>query len=321
MQNGEERMLNGLGPLPMRAAPPPDVPAPSARNLGALTFWTRDSRQLDQPLPAEIARANSDDEVKLVLHLSGEAQLEGGGRVEPLVPGTWGIYAFAKTCKIRGPYTQLIVSIPKYILVSRNPNLASVMKRQFPVETPAVALAFRFFTSLYESASVRAPFEHELADVGIQLLQVALAEQQAQLGGRTRREKFRSRIMSFVDMHLHDPNLTVEGIARANHCSSRYLQKMFGDPESVGRYLWRMRLERCRDALADPSNAELSITEIAFSLGFSNPSHFSRAFRERFATSPREYRAAMLKESLARRPLRQSASREPGSPWSPRGFA
>jgi AraC-like DNA-binding protein len=281
--------------------------------MGRLTFWKRDSRQPQQLLSPDLAaKTDSEDEVKLVLHLSGEAQLEGGGRVLPLIPGSWGIYGFAKTCKIRGPYTQLIVSIPKPTLALRNANLATVMKRQFPAETPAVSLAFRFFTSLYDNASARAPFEHELADIGIRLLQVALAEQQAQLGGHTPREKFRSRVMSFVDAHLHDPTLTVETIARANHCSSRYLQKMFVDAESIGRYLWRTRLERCRAALADPANSACTITEIAFSFGFSNPSHFSRAFRDRFAMSAREYRAAVLKHG---------AAAAPAGLWRPRGVA
>lgn len=264
--------------------------APNIKQMGALKFWKRDSRE-PQPVPPYIVDNKGAEAVKLVLHLRGEATLECNGRAETLQPSSWGLYGFGRSCRIKGSYSQLIIAIPRGLLTARNPNLNSVMKRQFPADSPAVAMAFRFFTWLYEDESYSTPFAHELGDIGIRLLQVALNEQHGRLEGLTRQEKFRSRVMSFVDVHLHDPNLSVETIARANHCSSRYLQKMFGSAESIGRYLWRMRLERCSSALADQANAHRSITEIAFSMGFSNPSHFSRAFRGRFGMTPREYRA------------------------------
>jgi len=269
-------------------------PSSTIKHMGALTFWKRDSRHPQPQPPREIMEAGPQEQVKLVLHLSGDAQLEGGGRVEPLRPSTWGLYGFSKVCNIKGAYTQLIVSIPRPLLAARSPHFPRIMKRQFPAETPAISLAFHFFTSLYDSESSRTYYPHELGDVGIHLLQVALAEQFARLEGHTRQEKFRARIMSYVDMNIHDPTLTVEGIARTHQCSSRYLQKIFGGRESIGRYLWRMRLERCCAALSDPTNAGRSITEIAFSLGFSNPSHFSRAFRQRYATSPSAFRQQAL---------------------------
>ncbi|MBC2777020.1 helix-turn-helix domain-containing protein [Parasphingopyxis marina] len=289
-------MLHDNGGALAAADPPPASPGSGVKHMGALKFWKRDSREL-RPMPNGIAEGDDVEEVKLVLHLSGEALLESGGRAQTLTPSSWGLYAFSKSCRIKGPYSQLVVSMPKRLLAARNPNLDRVMKRQFSAESPAMAMAFRFFTSLYDNDSSGTAFAHELGDIGIRLLQVALDEQQARLEGHTRQEKFRSRIKSFVDTHLHDPGLSVEAIARANHCSTRYLQKMFGDAESIGRYLWRMRLERCSAALADPCHAHRSITEIAFSLGFSNPSHFSRVFRARYGTTPREYRALMLEKA------------------------
>jgi len=285
-------------PSPMTAASaPPDM---TVRRLGPLTFWQRDSTQSEYSQDPERAERDGQEQVKLVLHLSGEAQLEGGGRIERLLPHSWGLYGFAKTCRITGPFRQLIVSVPKEPLSTRDLHLGRMMKRQFFAETPAVALAFRFFTALGERQIDQTTFGQELGDVGIRLLQLALAEQYDRLEGQTRQEKFRTRIMTYVDMRLHDPNLSVESIAKAHNCSSRYLQKMFGDAESLSRYLWRVRLERCAAALGDHGNSDRSITEIAFSMGFSNTSHFSRAFRQRYATSPRNFRARALEEPARR---------------------
>jgi len=45
------------------------------------------------------------------------------------------------------------------------------------------------------------------------------------------------------------------------------------------KWIWGMRLDRCRNDLASPALAARSIGEIAFYWGFNDVAHFSRAFR------------------------------------------
>lgn len=59
---------------------------------------------------------------------------------------------------------------------------------------------------------------------------------------------------------------------------------------TVVRVIWDRRLERCREEIADPAMALRSITEIAHDWAFSDSQHFSRAFKQRFGMTPREYR-------------------------------
>jgi AraC-like DNA-binding protein len=42
--------------------------------------------------------------------------------------------------------------------------------------------------------------------------------------------------------------------------------------------------------LADPRQAGRSVTDIAFTVGFKDSSHFSRAFKDRYGVGPRGYR-------------------------------
>jgi len=51
-------------------------------------------------------------------------------------------------------------------------------------------------------------------------------------------------------------------------------------------------LDAARRDLCDPGLAASSVSRIAFSWGFNDAAHFSRAFRARFGCSPRELRAA-----------------------------
>ena len=55
------------------------------------------------------------------------------------------------------------------------------------------------------------------------------------------------RILDYVELHLTDPDLSPEVIARAHHISVRYLHKLFkGEGTTVGRWIPRRRLEECR---------------------------------------------------------------------------
>jgi len=97
------------------------------------------------------------------------------------------------------------------------------------------------------------------------------------------------RAQFFIREHLRDPELSIEQISASLGCSKRYLHMLFSDRGmTVSDYIWRARLQRCRQELE--AQAGKTITDVAFSWGFSSSSHFSRVFRHRFGLSPREFR-------------------------------
>lgn len=105
----------------------------------------------------------------------------------------------------------------------------------------------------------------------------------------------RIQIRRHVEAHLRDPDLSARTVAAAFGISPRYLHIIFssGD-ETVSNLILRRRLEECAKQLRDPIWQRRTITEIAFSWGFNNATHFARVFREKYALSPRDYRAAQL---------------------------
>jgi AraC-like DNA-binding protein len=52
-------------------------------------------------------------------------------------------------------------------------------------------------------------------------------------------------------------------------------------------YLTQKRVERAQDMLA---NSELSLSEIAYAVGFSDQSHLTRHFRQMLGVTPRQFR-------------------------------
>jgi AraC family transcriptional activator of tynA and feaB len=101
----------------------------------------------------------------------------------------------------------------------------------------------------------------------------------------------RQRIRRFVRERLRDHKLDASSIAKGVSLSARYVHELFAEEtESLMKWVWSERLARCRQDLAAPSLVARSISEIAYSWGFSDMAHFSRAFRQRFGMTPREWR-------------------------------
>ncbi len=100
-----------------------------------------------------------------------------------------------------------------------------------------------------------------------------------------------NQIKRLIDDELRNPDLSVGSVANQLGISSRYLQTLFAqENDTMTHYVRRRRLEGCKRQLSDPIWQDRSITEIAFSWGFNNAAHFSRAFKQQFGISAREYR-------------------------------
>ena len=113
------------------------------------------------------------------------------------------------------------------------------------------------------------------------------------------------RVFQTIEMYLSDPNFNLQQVASEHGISMRYLQKLFESVgESFGHYVKLRRLERCRMDLISPLHAQKSISDILFQWGFNDSASFSRAFREQYGISPRDYRKAPPAAEGAKAPRR-----------------
>lgn len=103
------------------------------------------------------------------------------------------------------------------------------------------------------------------------------------------------RCQWLIRNHLQDPELSLQWLADSLGCSANYLSKLFHDElgEKLTHYIMRIRLDNALLALRDTT---LSIKEIALACGFRDPNYFSRAFRQRFERTPKDYRQALVNE-------------------------
>jgi AraC-like DNA-binding protein len=102
----------------------------------------------------------------------------------------------------------------------------------------------------------------------------------------------RARLKEIIDTNLCDPELTIGKISSLSGLSSNYIHKLFGEiGETPWSYIKGQRLKNALDILRSPSHEDVSITDVAFSLGFSDSSYFSRAFKQAFGLTPRQARS------------------------------
>lgn len=91
---------------------------------------------------------------------------------------------------------------------------------------------------------------------------------------------------------IGNTTLRPDDIGRAIGVSRRALYRLF---RQIGHtpmsYIRQQRLQEAARRLRDASAQDLSITRIAYDLGFADPAHFSRLFRAQFGASPRQWGA------------------------------
>ena len=113
--------------------------------------------------------------------------------------------------------------------------------------------------------------------------------------GEYRRRRLFRVVQGFIDERLADPELCPAAVAAAHHMSVRSLHRLFKSQGcTVSSWIRLRRLDRARAELADPGLAGRTIQAIAADSGFPRASDFTRSFRERYGTTPQNFRDAAL---------------------------
>ena len=102
-------------------------------------------------------------------------------------------------------------------------------------------------------------------------------------------ELLRRRVSELIEHRLDLNTVTVADLCRFLEVSTEKLAAAFRGDGGFQAWLLQRRLESARAALTRPDRVE-PIGNIAHRLGFSDAAHLSRAFRQRYGLSPRDYR-------------------------------
>ncbi|HXQ12050.1 MAG TPA: helix-turn-helix domain-containing protein [Caulobacteraceae bacterium] len=235
--------------------------------------------------------------VWLAVLLKGEATFFDGETTVPLQVGDiiYGPSGMNAALRLATPFRLLFISAPRVALDHRLVAPLSLKVGRLPGDS---GLGHVFSGLLRATADTLDDLTSEqlrpveLALTEFLVANLAAAGSPAAHGGAgAARAAHLHRVCQTIETMLSDPELTVEKVAAADGISARSLQKLFASAgQNFSTYLRVRRLERCRLDLTSPMFASLSISEICFRWGFNGSAHFSRAFKDRYSVSPRDYR-------------------------------
>ena len=236
-----------------------------------------------------VSRAGSSEHpfVKILFQTYGVSHFEQNGSHFDLMPGD--CFAYDVSC----PHTIVspsltrhdVVIVPTELVQERGFHSGRLPACKISARTGTGRIAYDFMHTAFDEAPKLSPQTAQgVADTLIDLLLLPLREIDTAFdrGGPV---ALYERAKAFIHDHLRDPDLSIDQISMALGCTKRYLHMLFSDRGlTVSEFIWRARLLNCRQELE--TQAGRTITDVAFSWGFSSSSHFSRVFRNHFGIVP-----------------------------------
>ncbi|UFZ06267.1 helix-turn-helix domain-containing protein [Bradyrhizobium ontarionense] len=242
-----------------------------------------------------ISRSDADF-VLVALGQDGIGGVVQDGRDTVIRPGEFAIYDTTRPYELQfdTAFRQVVFKLPRDMLQRRIGPIEVVTAITFGADSPLPKLAHDFILQLCRNAELIGD-EHadRLTDQAADLLAMALSERLStqHLPASTHRAALLYRLKAHIRARLPDPDLSLSEVARELGLSARYVNDLFSDEDtSFQRHVLSERLKQCQRDLASPALARRQVSEIAFSWGFNDLSHFGRVFRERFGVSPRQWR-------------------------------
>ncbi|WP_321845134.1 AraC-like ligand-binding domain-containing protein [Paraburkholderia bannensis] len=229
-----------------------------------------------------------EEELFLVsLQESGRGEVHQDGRRVLLEPGDLAIYDTTRAYALafEGPFRQFVLSIPRDLLRVRVQNAQSLVATPLRAGAGFASLFLDLIHSVARNMDAMTPEIRESVSSNVlDLLATGLSTVPAPLPtGSALKTYHLNRIKTYIREHLANPELNIAQISEALGMSVSSLYRSFEENEtSLSQWIWEQRLQACRSALLDETCKTTSIKQIAMGWGFSDPAHFSRAFRRRF---------------------------------------
>ena len=285
----------GLFDISADVEPRPFSARASLHRSGRFSFLAAESTA---PLPMVRSRRDLDnaphDSFSIYLQLAGRTVSFRGEESIELLAGDIGFCDARQHQPFRAQYGAerggrcAIATVPSAMIEQRAPWL-----RGRPHRKLAAKARFADHVRLHMLELMAGPMgETEtslLADSLCNLVALAAAEDLAP--SRLQPELQMEALFAFCRQNLHDAELSAQHAADHIGVSVRTLHARLRQiGQSFGRWLLEQRLQGCSVALRDPRQRPRNISEIAYAWGFNDLSHFNRAFRQRFDTTPGEWR-------------------------------
>ena len=245
----------------------------------------------------DIVSQDRADQLFVGFQLEGEMILVQDGRTASVLPRSFVLLDPRRPSTVTIPIStrMLILGIPRLELQARLGDISSHTAIPVSSSMPTASLAAGFLSMAAERVTdiQEATADGKISQQLIDLVALAFeTEGGAQNSSRSSsRRATLLRLKATIEARLRDPVLKPAHVAEATGISVRYANALLADEgTSLERFIVMRRLDNCRQTLLDPAHACRTVSDIAFSWGFGDLSHFNRRFKSHFGYSPGRFR-------------------------------
>lgn len=250
--------------------------------------------------PAHVFREGECDSGVLNIQLQhrGRTTNHTGGRTATMDEGDFLLYDPSKPLwlSFEEPTQSIVVQLPLAMVEERMPHLREQVGIPISGKSGPGALFSNFLRQAWEelerddNGAETHDWAESMGEAIWPLLDMAYASRRPRAVAN-RREERRRVLFEVVETDLTDPELDVHRLAAQMGVSARYVQMLFAELGTTPRaFIQERRLDLAARRL-EREGMEVTVTDVAYDVGFNDLSSFCRAFRRRFDTSPRSYRA------------------------------
>lgn len=250
--------------------------------------------------PARVFREGNCESGVLNIQLQhrGRTINHTGGRTATMDEGDFVLYDPSKPLwlSFEEPTQSIVVQLPLAMVEERMPHLRDQVGIPVSGKGGPGALFSNFLRQAWEElerdtdGAENHDWAESMGEAIWPLLDMAYASRRPRAIAN-RREERRRTLFEIVESDLTDPELDVHHLAARMSVSPRYVQMLFAELSTTPRaFIQERRLDLAARRLAR-EGLDITVTDVAYDVGFNDLSSFCRAFRRRFETSPRNYRS------------------------------
>jgi len=238
-------------------------------------------------------RGDGREDMGIMLIIRGRGYIEQGNNGALLGAGDISFQTWGRPGGGGGltDFEEIRLAVPRATFLAHIGNVDDFAGRKFAAG-PLNDLFAAYLRAFAGSVEVMSDAETGIAvESALHLLRGIINGQNARGDGDLSANALRSLALARIEHRLHDPDFGPDALAADLRVSRSRLYAAFSGGEGIAATIRDARLDRAHDRIVMMQKAGGRIGSIMAGCGFTDPAAFSRAFRQRFGLSPRDFLA------------------------------